>query len=180
MRDGQPSGAAHSLPSPSVAKDPLDAPPTPDELVELAKDVEYEFGMFSWAGSQLISLPTPSTDEEHDFRNACVEVFLLHLRNIIDFFASTPSRDDVVAHHYAPGWSADMGGDELRWLLKMSRSINKRLAHLTAYRRRVPQPVDAEHVLEVGVHVLLVQRRFYAALPAPMRPLFRDPGPIRE
>jgi hypothetical protein len=99
-------------------------------------------------------------------RNGWVEVYLLHARNLLDFFASEPTKDDVVASHYIPSWDRSSGGEELAWLEAMRQSINKRLAHVTAYRRRTPKMTDAQSIEEIGAKVEKVWHSFVAQLPA--------------
>jgi hypothetical protein len=135
-----------------------DRPPDPSELEALAAEFRYEYVMMATAGMSLDAL-APGNDpelaeEEYDLlRNAWVEALLMHTRNIVEFFKSKPTRDDVVAHHYVADWTEADGGPELAWLDGMTRSINKRMAHITAYRVRVPRQDDGRGVHDVCLTV---------------------------
>lgn len=158
---------------PAIQPEP-DAPPTPEELPALAGHVEYEFQMLASAGVALLETPWDYADGRQGVqRNAWVEVLLLHLRNLIHFFAGRPQRDDVVASHYIADWSVrDDGGDELEWLVERTRPIHKRLAHITAHRERVHKSVDAELIQDIGRNVVSVYQRFLARLTDEQRSWF--------
>jgi hypothetical protein len=67
-----------------------------------------------------------------------LEVFALHLRNLLDFFAPRkPRPTDACAHHFFKGWQApDVEGNlylrEARWM------ADKHVAHLTTDRTDDP------------------------------------------
>ena len=120
-------------------------------------DVRYEHEMLAVAADRVLNLAVDmraAEDEGDDEtlgrlgidRNAWVEVYLLHLRNLAHFYGGRPRHDDVVASHYAESWTAADGGDDLKDLQLQVRSHNKRLAHITAYRQRVPKDDDARMV----------------------------------
>jgi hypothetical protein len=64
--------------------------------------------------------------------NFAIEVFALHLRNLLDFFAPRSARPtDACAHHFYPGWEPPKPNiylDEARWM------ADKQVAHLTTDR----------------------------------------------
>lgn len=109
-------------------------------------------------------------------RNAWVEVLLLHLRSLTDFYVSEPQKDDVVAHHYVAGWTRVDGGDDLEWLEQQSRSLNKRLAHITAYRRRAPKGPDSQLVVDIRRHVGAVFDQWRKGLTAEQKSWFQLVG----
>ena len=146
-------------------------------------DVFYEHDMFTIAAARIEGLAlsmeqaAAESDDEAEgelgiLRNAWVEVFLLHLRNLIDFYVSKPMKDDVVAHHYAPGWTVELGGESLVWLVELAPVLNKRVAHITAYRRRVDSDVDAKLVSDIRSRLIDVYRRWAAMLPMERRQWF--------
>jgi hypothetical protein len=146
-------------------------PPEPHELQALAAEFFYEYVMMATAGMSLEALAPGSdpdlSDEAFDMlRNAWVEALLMHTRNLVAFFKSKPKGDDVVAHHYVPDWTEVHGGDDLVWLDGMLRSINKRTAHITAYRVRVPKADDGRGVYDVCARVNRVWDRFRQLLTA--------------
>jgi hypothetical protein len=61
------------------------------------------------------------------------------------------------------------------WLEARIRPIHKRLAHITAYRRRVPKSEDAELIVQVSEAVATVYARFLAQLTVDQRAWFRLP-----
>ena len=129
-----------------------DKPPRPSELEALSRDVIYEYEMFLWAAEQLVSGASGPA------RDAYVEVLLLHQRNLVEFLAPGRDRDDVIAQDYAPAWTPS--GKSWGWLQDRQRPAHKRLAHITAYRRRVPKLVDAKEVRESRLHIGKVWRQF--------------------
>lgn len=72
--------------------------------------------------------------------NAILESFLIHARNLIDFFyLDSPRPDDVVAEHFIKNWNRQR--PPVTDLLKNTKSqANKHLAHLTYQRRSLDQP----------------------------------------
>jgi hypothetical protein len=136
------------------------------ELAPLAQDIGYEMRLLRYAAEQMHVLP-PKTDAY----NTMVECFLLHTRNLVAFFdRPVPTEgDDVVVGHYLPEWDRYKdGGHEMKYLRKVAPTVNKRVAHLTAYRVRVPQSQDARLVVDVRQAAEGVWHRFLSRLPLPI------------
>jgi hypothetical protein len=95
-------------------------------------------------------------------KNAHLHAMLIHARCLVDFFLCDREKDDVIASDYLPDWSASKdGGPELAWLEeKLGVFIDKRVAHLTAYRRRVPKEDDAQLLADIVERVQKVVTRF--------------------
>jgi hypothetical protein len=148
-----------------------DDPPTEDELPSLARDVTYEFRMAHLAATKLRRLGSP-TIEDLEW-SAWVEVLLLHSRVLADFFGSAGSRDDLSAIHYSPNW--DPESDDVTWLREHIPAINKRVMHLTAYRHRERDRVDAPEVDEL----ILRLARVFAAFVDGLSPERRSWFPIQ-
>jgi hypothetical protein len=151
-----------------------DRPPNPDELPALIREVEYELIMLRFAGWWAAQRPRFADagfpEYELDLlQNACIETVLIHLRNLTTFFVSEPRKDDVVAGHYVPGWTRADGGDALRWLAEMATSLNKRVAHLTAYRVRVSKEDDGRLVEDICNKIGEVWIKWEARLTAEQR-----------
>jgi hypothetical protein len=98
----------------------------------------YEFEMFLWVVQVMTSGDRPVVVKASDpsrFKNAIIEVFVVHLRNLIDFFYSNnPQSTDIVASDFC---------HEGTWRREMSKSLelartraNKELAHMTSARIR--------------------------------------------
>lgn len=125
-------------------------PPTEDELPQLVEDLAYEVRQFGFSAQRSNEI----TDQLFRLsmeRNAHVESMLIHARCLVDFFLNEPRKDDVVASHYVPDWSPEKdGGEALAWLeASLGTFIDKRVAHLTAYRRRVPITDEAHFTNDV-------------------------------
>jgi hypothetical protein len=143
---------------PSVEYD--SQPPRPDELRGLADDVDYEMFMFTYLARSLTSAQTVE-------QNALREAMLIHARCLMDFFACRPQKDDVVACHYVTWDPVADGAKELEWLkANLHTFINKRVAHITAYRQRVSKDQDAQFVAEVDSNVATLVDRFRVKLDA--------------
>jgi hypothetical protein len=99
-------------------------------LRSAAGHVAYELRMWQWAANLLNGIgPEQQNTPE---RNALIESYLLHLRNLIEFFRSEGRKtDDVVALLYVPRWNVGDYGSSLEsaWV-----SLNKRLNHITMER----------------------------------------------
>lgn len=155
-------------------------PPTGEELVLLAQDVCYEIEMALAAAGRLVDLrdvgaTRPLSDDEGVQQNAWLEVFVLHARNMHDFFEYKPERDDVTAGHFVEGWSTD-GNENFDLLHSLQRQTNKHLAHITAERRRVPVEQRGWPWFEMGKSLLELWQEFCDQLGEPQREWFRlDP-----
>lgn len=145
----------------------MEPPPTEAELPGLARHVAYEIAMANLGASRLLALGQPQ--ENGDFVwSAWVEVLLLHSRVLTDFFCRPPTRDDLSALHYLPGW--DPNSEDLAWLDGHVPEINKRVMHLTAYRER--RESDGRDVTETIRRLNVVMIRFLEALPPDRRGWF--------
>jgi len=156
-----------------------ETPPTEAELEELVNDLNYEIWMFH----ELATIELPEVgpiSEGGAVVNAVIEAILVHCRCLMDFFGNSPKKDDVVAGHFVPDWDpVKDGGAELAWLEEhLGVVIDKRVAHLTAYRQRVPKEETAELVMDVFNAVVAVVKRFHARLPASWKRLVLDVEPV--
>lgn len=145
-----------------------EAPPTEEELPSLARDVVYELRMVLLAGGRLKALGMPEGNEYE--WSAWVEVLLVHSRVLADFFGKPPAGDDLSADAYASSW--DRNSDDIRWLRGHVPAINKRVMHLTAYRHRAREVVDAPDVGELVGRVTRTFVAFLAQLPPDRRKWF--------
>jgi hypothetical protein len=86
--------------------------------------------MWQWSAYRLGEFDPEQRDTPE--RNAVIESYLLHLRNLIEFFRATELRsDDVVALQYVPNWTV---GHHAPTLERAWVSLNKRLNHITTER----------------------------------------------
>jgi hypothetical protein len=110
-----------------------------EELAKVDEHLRYEFQMLAALAQAIAS----GISERGWMTNALLESFVIHLRNLLDFFYPPPSSksDDVVAYDFfhspsewdriRPGMSATLSGARTR--------ANKEIAHLT-YARLVVSP----------------------------------------
>lgn len=118
---------------------PVDGPTlSDDELKQYAcEHVHYELWMFLRLGQYLMEAPQPSDDQERVLRNAVIESFVIHLRNLIAFLYSVRVQTkDIIA--------ADYFRDANEWYTKrppISRELriarersHKEIIHLTTER----------------------------------------------
>lgn len=108
-------------------------PHGPEALKELAGHLLYEWRMWNWAAHQLNDgVDGPVGRGPSPERNALIECYLLHLRNLIEFFRSPGQwEDDVVATDYLSNWSV---GQCESVLTSAWEGLNKRLNHITTAR----------------------------------------------
>jgi hypothetical protein len=111
---------------------------TSNEAIEQSEHVLYEVQM-------LAALRTHFLNGDHDqavaklpleglaSRNALVEAFQIHARQLIDFLTDRPSRKEATAADFTVGGWA-MAGADRRSLKKLSGEFSQRVAHL-AWRR---------------------------------------------
>jgi hypothetical protein len=106
-----------------------------NELVENSREhLQHEIGMLF--GTALL-FPQLGTQSDDVLRNAVVESFAIHLRNIIAFLYEKPKRQEgLVAEHYVrdvQAWRTARGPQGA--LLKKARSrADREIAHLTTRR----------------------------------------------
>ena len=109
-------------------------PHSSDELNKMIEHVAYEIHMFRWAylmlALQLIKLLLHG-----NLNNAILESWVIHLRNLIDFFYAMPQKDDIVASDYISDWDSIRSQTQKSPLLQeATNKANKQLAHLTLAR----------------------------------------------
>jgi hypothetical protein len=152
-------------------KQPPRKRPSDEELRALSEHVSYEWGMLLGTAGKILLTPTEDMVEH----NGRVESFLLHMRQIYEFFyRDEPSRDtDAVATDYVKEWSAHRPKASST-LEDLSRDVGRRAAHLTLHR-----VVGQQYpVRDVAIELLGLIRRF-VELASPdllvVRPASLDP-----
>lgn len=110
---------------------------------KMMEHIKYEIDMYRWAASEVVK-PLPLYQ-----RNAMVEVFATHVRNLIDFFyLDRVGHDDAVAEHFVNNWRKIR--PIMPDILKEAKvKANKQLAHIT-YSRAVEYGVTKEKGWFVG------------------------------
>jgi hypothetical protein len=100
------------------------------ELRKAYEHVKYEFEMLTETATLLQSHPTLT--EAH--QRAILESFVIHFRNLLEFFYWNPGEDRILAEHFAPGAWRDKRPKKSALLFKgHSRACNE-IAHLTFAR----------------------------------------------
>ncbi len=129
MAENDHSVARPGKKAPVVVREPH----APEVLEEIARHVLYEWRMWNWAARRLNESPSGAgACDLSPERNALIECYLLHLRNLIEFFRSSGQReDDVVAADYLSEWSV---GQHESALTSAWDGLNKRLNHITTVR----------------------------------------------
>jgi len=129
--------------------------------------VWYETHMFFQAAAAMLSgtaLHSPSAELLFLVRNATVEAFGFHLRNLLDFFRpdrKEPRDTDVLAADFFDGKRLPGDFPELSPLAVSARArANKELAHLTTERKRASDPERAWPVKELREEMLGLVKHF--------------------
>lgn len=122
--------------------------------------LSYEVWMLSETAKWLVSASPASPSPTW---NAYVESFGIHARALSDFLANRGNyRDDVLAKHYAPKWTAEDPAPDL------AKVVNKQVAHLTSVRLRKAPIAPAVALAAITASF----GRFVLAVPERRRPWF--------
>jgi D-tyrosyl-tRNA(Tyr) deacylase len=120
--------------------------PAEGELEDGARFIRFEYQMLDRAAQiwRDKRLNTHSKSNKWE-RRRVTEVFLLHMRNLMDFMAPRPSLQpgDVVATHYRRSWRRSE--DDLLAGLSIAEwrsRIDKLLSHVTYNRREIMEEAD--------------------------------------
>jgi hypothetical protein len=119
----------------------------------------YELQYLWFSASKLARMTKPSP-----MSSVLIESFVIHLRNLIDFFyipAGKERPDDVIAADFCPGWSESMSST-----LETARErANKELSHLTLGRKSGSDPTKTWDFVGLFREVSNVAKRFAAQAP---------------
>lgn len=99
-----------------------------DKLIEACRHIHHELRMMNFTAEHF------EKQNHLDIKSALLESFLIHCRNLIDFFYPTDfckkDKDNILAEHYVEAWPNNIS-DGLNNYRKM---VNKKLAHLSYSR----------------------------------------------
>jgi hypothetical protein len=106
----------------------------PEKIVYLEEHVSYEVVMLNYTFMRLMTLQ-PSTPEEHLDRNAFLESFGVHAKNLVDFLSegcriNCRNASDYVTHFEAP--------DQTRVKQALAR-LERQILDVTSLRATDPQ-----------------------------------------
>jgi len=111
---------------------------TKEALTEYSREhLWYEVWMFFTAGSFKLNVPIQSNDPELGMfiSNGMLEIFVLHLRNLLDFFYAEPRKTDVTAKmFFADSLVPSDFPVESHSLREARRRAHKEISHLTTER----------------------------------------------
>jgi hypothetical protein len=143
---------AESAPSLVVERPELKTAKLSDaELVAYSGEhLLYEWQLFLFTRKEL------SEEIKVAMRRVLIESFVMHLRNLIDFFYTTGQDDDVVAADFCPGWNERIS-DKLR---EAKARANKELNHLTLKRKDGTDPSKAWDIDGLFREVHVVAKAF--------------------
>jgi hypothetical protein len=116
----------------------------------------YELQIFLWTGKEL-----GREENKGPIRSVLIESFVMHLRNLIDFFctaAGDEREDDIIAADFAAGWSESMSNT----LKEAKKRANKELSHLTLGRKNGPDPTKPWDIGGLFDEAHHIGRRFAA------------------
>lgn len=136
--------------------------PSDDELERAAELIEYERYMLVGTHMGLTNARS-EFDVETFVHNSFLESFLLHCRNLWDFFESDEGHGGIHASHYAVGWKPAVSLDpEIRATLDM------RLSRLTYIRLEEAEVEEEWAIDQMLIDVIAVFNQFLDSL-APER-----------
>jgi len=140
---------------------------TEQELKDASGHVKYEIDMLVGTMS---FLSKPAAETHWIASSAYLESLVLHLRNLIDFFYTPSTRDDIVAEHFVAQWTADC--PVMSPLLDDAKErANKLCAHLTYTRLHMDKTWEWA---AIWAELKQVIRCFVSHLPAERKPWFAD------
>ena len=147
-------------------------PPVPLPLQEMARHVAYEVGRLEFAASQREFM-------ENNERGGLIrEAFLIHFRNLLDFFyGSKTFATDALADDYMDSSSA-WTPNVTAWWNEDKIRCNKLLAHLTYERVEYEKSGELKwkrDFISQTKHIQDEWRAFLAALTAERKAWFRSP-----
>jgi hypothetical protein len=138
-------------------------PLTDRELLDYSKEhVVYELWMFCTVG-QALTAPLQMTEA---LRNALIESFVIHLRNLIDFFyPGQVQSDDVVAAEFFENSDDWPNLSSISPVLSNARTrAHKEVSHLTRKRFAGTPPEKGWEIPELMCEMKAVLDQFHAQL----------------
>lgn len=153
--------------------------PSESELRDGAGFVRYEFQMLTKAAEiwRAKDLGTYSKSNKWE-RRRITDVFLLHARNLLDFFAprSSARPADVGAKHYNPLWECSEDSSLAgRTIVEWRNQIDKLLSHVTYNRTTIiNENTSASRwpIESINKELVAMLDKFLMALPERQRQWF--------
>jgi hypothetical protein len=149
--------------------------PTPDELAAAPSHVVSELRMLRAAASEWVK-PTVARPRDEPWRGtALLDSAILHARNMYDFLTRMqPSRDYVVAAHFARDQEGNAWVAKLPYTKSLWEDMHKFRHHLTYSRITLKRqrwlPAELQRVVE---EINAAFQAFVRSLPEPERDRWR-------
>ena len=136
-----------------------------EDLKSVAGEVVYEINMLITCAVELSKLNAT--------KNAYLESFLIHFRNLRDFFYPDKAfPDDILAEHYLPTWKDKPEMNEF-WQ-KSREKLNKLVAHLSFKRAELAKDKNWPVNDDMCKDVMKVWDGFVRNLPQDKRKWFEQ------
>src|SRR5262245_21470966 len=141
------------------------------ELLDYSGEhLRYEIWMFFESGIQLSKIPDPKDDEGTLQKNALVESFANHLRNLLLFlYPQRPKKNDVIAHYFfldpIRDWK-QMQPKQTETLKNALTKASQEVSHLTVLRRDSTDPSKRWPVIPLMKEVKRVLQVFVDNAPS--------------
>ena len=143
-----------------------------EKLAYLEEHVSYDVVMLNYTFMRLLTL-RPSSSEEQLDRNAFLESFGVHARNLVDFLSEKSREDGRNASDYVPDFEAP---DQARVKQAIFR-LEKQILHVTSLRATDPQQkFNAGDARELYAWIVPAILKFQGQLGPPYRASLNDLG----
>lgn len=139
------------------------------KLKRSAEHVFYEIWMFLEVTHNLARLP--QTPQYQFIRNAYLECFATHLRNLLEFFYIPQNKrhqaDDILAEDYLKdSRTFKRNRTPFSQLKYATRRVDKQIAHLTYHRNRYNKRTKPWQFGRIHGQMLPTIQAFYSTLPS--------------
>lgn len=153
---------------------------TDDELLAVSRHLLYEIEMLahtaSWLYTIMVVAEDPDPKTRSTLRNAMLESWALHLRNLLSFiYDNRPGKGAAVAADFVDGDWQQLRR-ELPPALRLARTrASKEIAHLLYGRAKLSDEQRTWHLAPILVELSKVLHRFLESVPdARLQPDFRE------
>ena len=135
-----------------------------DQLVKASEHLYYEYMMFM----NLANALSTGVFGESVIKNAVLESFTVHTRNLLDFlYAEKPRNDDIIAIDFfekPEAWSSNLP-DKSPLLASTNQRVAKEIAHLTYNRVGVTPDEKPWKFLQIANEINSLFQRFRNLVP---------------
>ena len=136
-----------------------------EKIAYLEDRVSYEVVMLNYTFMRLLTAQRSTPEEQLD-RNAFLEAFGVHARNLVEFLSNEARGDERGAFDYVPGFQAPDQAPVQRALLRLERQILRMPAPRATDRR---ERFDVDDARELYAWIVPAILRFQEQLNPPYR-----------